>query len=471
MSSTESDPALSTASDDYHSGKDDGSRKKIMANSQPAMARERSSKKRGRPQKVQDAQTPAEYQRRRAQVRLAQRAYRSRQEATMSQLKNRIAEMESVIETMTETFLAFSDRLMQSGVLNASPDIAQSLKEVTTKYVTLSSRMTETDGDYATPQDKALSQITASGQLSLHSPDQTSQSSDSAVAVKTGPGNGDLGGAEPVGALIPIETPDMVNGPLFPITTQTDIRVPSPHLINIRTPVSHLYGPDSPFFAQRLHLAAYKLAHQYLKNPAVPDSALLRNFGFLMHRWSRRQLIAYLNAFLKSSEGFEVSNKFNIPLLNLGGAGLHYPRKHSPLSDPNLYWLPSAEDISTMYANGLSIQDLEEPWFDPGDVEGFLEEQGIILSNRNMFPENLQNHRQDVAARSWQSGLLDDQAMFSRGPRLAVDEDQMINWLSRRGICLGRSPGFRKRDVERFISQHAWPVGVPQLPIQAIAVV
>jgi hypothetical protein len=134
-----------------------------------------------------------------------------------------------------------------------------------------------------------------------------------------------------------------------------------------------------------------------------------------------------LDSFLKSSEGVEVSKKFNIPLLNLGGAGLHYPRKHSPLGDPNLYWLPSAEDISMMYANGLSIQDLEEPWFDPGDVEGFLEERGIIFSNRNMFPENLQSDRQDVAARTWQSGLLDDQAMFSRGPMFAVDEDQLID--------------------------------------------
>jgi hypothetical protein len=60
MSSTESDTAFSTASDDHHSGKDDGSRKKIKVSSQPAKAREQSSKKRGRPQKVQDAQTPAE---------------------------------------------------------------------------------------------------------------------------------------------------------------------------------------------------------------------------------------------------------------------------------------------------------------------------------------------------------------------------------------------------------------------------
>ncbi|RHZ62613.1 hypothetical protein CDV55_104212 [Aspergillus turcosus] len=468
MSSTESNPTLSTTSDDHPSGKDDRPRRKMKANSQPAKTREQSSKKRGRPQKVQDAETPAEYQKRRAQVRLAQRAYRSRQEATLSQLKNRIAEMESVIETMTEAFLAFSDKLMQSGVLNASPDIAQSLKEVTAKYVALSSQMTETDGDdVATPQDKALS----SEQLSSHSAEQTSQLSDPAVAVKTAPANGDRGGADPVGALIPSETPDMANDSLFPITTPTNIRVPSPHLINIRTPMSHLYGLDSSFFAQRLHLAAYKLAHQYLKNPAVSDSALLRNFGFLMTRWSRRQLIAYLNSFLKSSEGVEVSKKFSPPLLNLGGAGLHYPRKHSPISDPNSYWLPTAEDISMMYANGLSIQDLEEPWFDPGDVEGFLEDQGIILSNRNMLPENLQSHRQDVVARAWQSSFLDGQAMFSQGPMLAVDEDQLINWLSYRGICLGRSPGFRKRDVERFISQHAWPVGVPQIPIQAIAVV
>jgi hypothetical protein len=60
MSSTESNPTLSTTSDDYESGKDERSRKKIKVNSQPAKTREQSSKKRGRPQKVQDAQTPAE---------------------------------------------------------------------------------------------------------------------------------------------------------------------------------------------------------------------------------------------------------------------------------------------------------------------------------------------------------------------------------------------------------------------------
>ncbi|GIK05182.1 hypothetical protein Aspvir_009285 [Aspergillus viridinutans] len=460
ISSSESNPTLSTSSDDHQSGEDEGSRKKIKVNSQPAMTREQASKKRGRPQKVQDAQTPAE--RRRAQVRLAQRAYRSRQEATLSQLKNRITEMESVIDTMTEAFLAFSDSLMQSGVLNTSPVIAQSLQQVTAKYVALSSQITEKDGDDATPQDKPLSQITASDLSASHSAEQKSPLSDSVVAVKTAPINGDL------------EIPDMAIDSLFPITPPTHIRVPSPPLISLRTPMSHLYGPDSPFFAQRLHLAAYKLAYRYLKDSTIPDSALLPRFGFLMSRWTRPQLIAYLTSFLKSSGGVEVSRKFNPPMLNLGGAGLHYPRKHSPISDPNLHWLPSAEDIGTMYANGLSVQDLEEPWFDPGDVEGFLEEQGIILSNRNMHPENPQSgssesnwtHRQDVVASTWQSSFLD-----GRVSNLAVDEDQLIDWLSYRGICLGRSPAFRKSDVERFISQNAWPVGTLQMPMQAIAVV
>ncbi|GFF35801.1 hypothetical protein IFM46972_04676 [Aspergillus udagawae] len=472
MSSTESNPTLSTTSDDHESGKDERSRKKIKVNSQPAKTREQSSKKRGRPQKVQDAQTPAEYQRRRAQIRLAQRAYRSRQEATLSQLKNRITEMESVIETMTEAFLAFSDTLLQSGVLNTTPDIAQSLQEVTAKYVALSSQITETtDGDGVTPQDKPLSRIEL---LSSHSAEQTRPLSDPVVAVKTAPVNGDLRGAESVGAMMPSEIPDMTMDSLFPITPSTHIRIPSAHFISLRTPMSHLYGPDSPFFAQRLHLAAYKLAYRYLKDSTIPDSALLRHFGFLMSRWTRSQLIAYLTSFLKSSGGVEVSKEFNPPMLNLGGAGLHYPRKHSPISDPGLNWLPSAEDIGMMYTNGLSVQDLEEPWFDPGDVEGFLEEQGIILSNRNMLPENPQSdssdsnrtHRRDGVASTWQSSFLD-----GRDSNLAVDEDQLINWLSYRAICLGRSPGFRKRDVERFISQNAWPVGTPQMPIQAIAVV
>ncbi|GIJ87041.1 hypothetical protein Asppvi_005943 [Aspergillus pseudoviridinutans] len=469
MSSTESNSTLSSSSDDHQSGEDEGSRKKIKVNSQPAKTVEQSSRKRGRPQKVQDAQTPAE--RRRAQVRLAQRAYRSRQEATLSQLKNRISEMESVIGTMTEAFLAFSDRLVQSGVLNTSPDIAQSLKEVTAKYVALSSQISETDGDGATPQDKPLSQITAPELLSSNSAEQASRLSDSAVAVNTAPMNGNLGDAEPVGAMTPSEIPDMAIDSLFPITSPTHTRVPSPPLISLRTPMSHLYGPDSPFFAQRLHLAAYKVAYRYLKDSTIPDSALLQHFGFLMTRWTRSQLIAYLTRFLKSSGGVEVSGKkFSPPMLNLGGAGLHYPRKHSPMSDPNLNLLPSAEVIGTMYANGLSVQDLEEPWFDPGDVEGFLEEQGIILSNRHMLPENLKSgsnrtHRQDGVASTWQSSFLD-----GRRSSLAVDEDQLINWLSYHAICLGRSPAFRKRDVERFISQYAWPVGTPLMPIQAIAV-
>ncbi|KAF7167501.1 hypothetical protein CNMCM5623_000837 [Aspergillus felis] len=475
MSSTESNPTLSSSSDDHQSGEDEGSRKKIKVNSQPAKSVEQSSKKRGRPQKVHDAQTPAEYQRRRAQVRLAQRAYRSRQEATLSQLKNRITDMESVIETMTEAFLAFSDKLVQSGVLNTSPDIAQSLKEVTAKYVALSSQITETDGDGATPQDIPLSQITASELLSSNSAEQSSALSDSVVAVNTAPTKGDLSGAEPVGAMMPSEIPDMDIDSLFPITPPTHIRVPSPPLISLRTPMSHLYGPDSPFFAQRLHLAAYKVAYRYLNDSTIPDSALLPYFGFLMTRWTRSQLIAYLTRFLKSSGEVEVSGKkFSPPMLNLGGAGLHYPRKHSLISDPNLNLLPSAEVIGTMYANGLSVQDLEEPWFDPGDVEGFLEEQGIILSNRHMLPENLQSgsagsnrtHRQDWVASAWQSSFVD-----GRRSSLAVDEDHLINWLSYHAICLGRSPAFRKRDVERFISQYAWPVGTPLMPIQAIAVV
>jgi hypothetical protein len=353
--------------------------------------------------------------------------------------------MESVIETMTEAFLAFSDTLLQSGVLNTTPDIAQSLQEVTAKYVALSSQITETaDGDGVTPQDKPLSRITSSELLSSHSADQTRPLPDPVVAVKTAPVNGDPLGAESVGAMMPSEIPDMAMDSLFPITPSTHIRIPSAHFISLRTPMSHLYGPDSPFFAQRLHLAAYKLAYRYLKDSTIPDSALLRHFGFLMSRWTRSQLIAYLTSFLKSSGGVEVSKEFNPPMLNLGGAGLHYPRKHSPISDPSLNWLPSAEDIGMMYTNGLSVQDLEEPWFDPGDVEGFLEEQGIILSNRNMLPENPQSdssdsnrtHRRDVVASTWQSSFLD-----GRDSNLAVDEDQLIN-------CKPRLIGYQN-NIER----------------------
>ncbi len=56
------------------------------------------------------------FQRRRTQIRLAQRAYRQRKETTITGLNRRVTSLENTIEDMHKCFLAFNDRVVASGV-------------------------------------------------------------------------------------------------------------------------------------------------------------------------------------------------------------------------------------------------------------------------------------------------------------------------------------------------------------------
>ncbi|KAH0559870.1 hypothetical protein GP486_003618, partial [Trichoglossum hirsutum] len=106
---------------------DDRSWKKARTNG-PGSGDEATSKKaRGRPRVDTADATAAD--RRRTQIRLAQRAYRLRKETTISTLKERLSELQSAIEDMSKSFLKFNDNAMSSGIAQMRPDLARDLKE------------------------------------------------------------------------------------------------------------------------------------------------------------------------------------------------------------------------------------------------------------------------------------------------------------------------------------------------------
>lgn len=76
-------------------------------------------KQRGRPRLDPQDETPAD--RRRTQIRLAQRAYRNRKETTISELRGQVTDMQRNIEQMSKTFAQLHDNLYDSGVLNRVP--------------------------------------------------------------------------------------------------------------------------------------------------------------------------------------------------------------------------------------------------------------------------------------------------------------------------------------------------------------
>ena len=108
------------------------------------------NRQRGRPRIDARDQTAAE--RRRTQIRLAQRAYRERKETTISSLNRRVATLESIIAEMSSKFNDFETKARQSGSLNNQ--LADELNEISGIMTGLASR-----GAHESPEPDDIEQL------------------------------------------------------------------------------------------------------------------------------------------------------------------------------------------------------------------------------------------------------------------------------------------------------------------------
>ncbi|KAI9849085.1 MAG: hypothetical protein M1838_000286 [Thelocarpon superellum] len=117
-------------------------RKRSKANSQDAEDGSEAKKSRGRPRL--DIPDESATDRRRTQIRLAQRAYRMRKETTIASLQNRVSQLEGTIDEMNKAFLDFNDRAIGLGVVQLSPALAKSLHKTTQRFLSLTQVVTPT---------------------------------------------------------------------------------------------------------------------------------------------------------------------------------------------------------------------------------------------------------------------------------------------------------------------------------------
>ncbi|KAF2273443.1 uncharacterized protein EI97DRAFT_461102 [Westerdykella ornata] len=89
-------------------------------------------KARGRPRVEAEDATAAD--RRRTQIRLAQRAYRQRKETTISSLKEQNARLLSIIEEMNQTLSQFHESVLKDGILQYSTRLAHDLKQMSDTF-------------------------------------------------------------------------------------------------------------------------------------------------------------------------------------------------------------------------------------------------------------------------------------------------------------------------------------------------
>lgn len=76
-------------------------------------------------------------QRRRTQIRMAQRAYRNRKESTISSLEKKVQDLTEVNGEMNSIFISLYDFAVSKGLLQREPDFGQQLQATTKKFLEL----------------------------------------------------------------------------------------------------------------------------------------------------------------------------------------------------------------------------------------------------------------------------------------------------------------------------------------------
>ncbi|KAL5363607.1 hypothetical protein BJX96DRAFT_155969 [Aspergillus floccosus] len=359
-----------------------------------------SSKKRGRPRKTAEGsttETPDE--RRRMQIRLAQRAYRSRKEANITSLKSRVATLETAVERMSSAVLSFSEELVQSGVLASHPGLTGSLRDTVQTCLSLAKEAThdnpQEDAETSPQSEESIPSDTYSTQASNSQPINHIKNTPAAESFSL------------LGSAFRTQPPKMSEATFTPLDI-AEIEVSA--------------------FMERLHFACLYQGLLALSDPSIPTSRLEAPFRLLLSMMDRKRIRAYFEAALRAKVGQRRLEEWtDIPFFRVGGAGTHYARwspfPESPL-DPYQGWTLVQDPLARLSPS--LKEDLDGDWFDIRDLEGYLREKRVRL--RSSPPPKWETSAQGV-----------------------VNVVRLLPALISKAVCLGRTPGFRRLDVDQAL--------------------
>ncbi|GFF54001.1 hypothetical protein IFM46972_09916 [Aspergillus udagawae] len=329
-------------------------------------------------------------ERRRMQTRLAQRAYRSRQQALVESLRNRISFLETSIEKMSSAMLSFSEQLVQSGVLRSQSALTTNLRDTVKIFLSLASGASIDEGT-RTPVDS---------NRATDLPPSPPQSTTKRLSLD-----------------VPLHLPLVDSRVYHPKSAVLPVAVKSPGTSII----------DVTEFLERLLLEGLYQGHLALSNPSFGMDQLQRPFGLIFTMMNRDRLTSYFRAELyaqvnrKPLDGWE-----EVPFFRLGRAGTHYPDGSAGAFVPRFQRWGTVEDPLSLVTANLRKQ-LEGDWFDLQDLKGYLRDKNVLLV---------------VSA--------GEPTRFSEG-QININVSRFISALIPRGVCLGRTPGFQRGDVEEAL--------------------
>lgn len=356
---------------------------------------------------------------------MAQRAYRQRKESTLEDLRKRVSELTNTVELMNKAFSDCRDRL------SATPGLPRAalwdLRETSLQFDTLAT-------DIRNPAEEDLSDSSPPMQSPLAAARPHEDPLQRSTVIMNVPSWLDQSALqqEPkpttlmdVGlgytmytpeaeefaqavectnfgqrsqAIVPFETSDQA-------LMLTDFDVPAAQL---PTNLQILHQPTPPMtysfqetsFGRRLHRASLEAGYHLALDPTTRRGVFEKVFRLSLMGRDRTKLIATLKAALGRRNN-EPLDFWEAPLIHVGGAGTHYPRRdgYGSLQPRNssynlgligpqtLALLDDAAKNNLSTDMTVEVAGYEGEWFDPYDVEGYLEERGIRIDPYSSFAE------------------------------------------------------------------------------------
>ncbi|KAI0887750.1 uncharacterized protein GGS22DRAFT_88620 [Annulohypoxylon maeteangense] len=390
-------------------------------------ANEETKRTRGRPRLETKDQTPTE--RRRTQIRLAQRAYRNRKENAITDLQARIDGLKDVNNEINSAYQNLFDYASQRGLLAQAPEFGQQLQRLQSLVKQTQEedipRLSDQDSPEGNSDDNvrdtretediaALNEeivpITAPTTLPTTLPEGRpvnlwggfQVSHEPVIQQEALASTSNLDPALMSSQLhqhqyeiVTTPTPDNAS---FGTNLSVDMNFANPAYTNwAQHPYNRLTGPRTMSFhewafARRLHRHAVERASALINMPNPPPTILSRVFGFVMLFETVDEIRARTTATLNRIR-HQPLNYWEHPFHRLGGSGTHFSDQDGPssLSGSSAYQ-------STGFATGpfnerttrvrdtllgvsqyINMSGWEGTWFDSGEVETYLAQNGIVI--------------------------------------------------------------------------------------------
>lgn len=421
---------------------------------------------------------PSGKERRRTQMRIAQRAYRQRKQNELSSRAQQLSEKDNIIAQMKIAFDSLNSRLTGSDALSLYPELSQPVADMANAFEALSQMATVSNATGSGGQggngtrakgmelpsrskisssagrpDQQDQQWTNSGAFANNNSDQQQQPNLDITNLATTPyiaagptqmlslqsfSDPFLHGQQrrsmvqafPV-EQYPSNVGDRLNNTKGPIITGS-MALPTPTYL--RPPKSYSFQETT--FARRLMRTCLQSASNVLLYGPSPKEA--RIFKLAYRLWSKEYLAEKLQLALSSGgDLFDPS----IPFVPLGGAGTHYihnnkmtgpgtgqqPQRqsapssvtHGPLATHSAHIRHEGPDTSLNgIVTALGLQNDE--WFDAQDIDCYLREMGINLEAHTSYYRFSLPANPNVASRSINT------SMPQAAPAPAADAQEYI---------------------------------------------